>query len=86
VTEQPPGLVRVRRTGGFAGRAVDGAVELERVRDLVERIASTPVSGGTAWPDMYTYVITLPDGVVLTVPEHLMTDDLRMLVGLALGS
>ncbi|MCW2845392.1 MAG: peptidase thermolysin [Nocardioides sp.] len=87
----PGRVVSVRRTGGFAGRAVDGAVDLDadddprtpEVRSLLDRIDLRGVAGGNPHPDMYSYAFDL-GGSRITVPEHHLTDDLRRLAQLVL--
>ena len=84
-------LVRVRRTGGIAGRTVEGSVDLsvqtattEAVRDLVERIDLSALAGseGTL-PDMFSYTFEF-GGDCATVPQHQLTDDQRALATLLL--
>jgi hypothetical protein len=83
-------VLRVRRTGGFIGRTVEGVLDLAatddrvpEVRRLVTALDLSAAPAGRAWPDMYTYVFDL-DGVTATVPEHLLTPDLRRLADLLL--
>jgi hypothetical protein len=84
------GVVRVRRTGGFIGRAVEGSLDLagpdERVPEVRRLLAALDLPkapAGRAWPDMYTYAFDL-DGARVTVAEHLLTPDLRRLADLLL--
>ncbi|MCW2845090.1 MAG: Peptidase thermolysin, partial [Nocardioides sp.] len=87
----PGRVVSVRRTGGFAGRSVDGLVDLDaeddprapEVRSLLDRIDLRGVAGGNPHPDMYSYAFDL-GGSRITVPEHHLTDDLRRLAQLVL--
>jgi len=84
-------LVRVRRTGGFAGLVADGEVDLD-ARDgratelaaLVDRIDLREVAGGPPKPDMYVYAFDLC-GACATVPEHQLTGDLRRVAELVLS-
>lgn len=87
----PARLVRVRRTGGFAGLVADGSVDLEaddprasEVRALLDRIDVHALRGGLPHPDMYVYELDLL-GHNATVPEQHLTDELRRLVELVLG-
>jgi hypothetical protein len=87
----PARVVRVRRTGGFAGRATDGEVDLEagdplgeEVRSLVDRIDLTGLRGGMPHPDMFVYEFDVL-GSRATVPEQHLTADLRRLADLVLG-
>ena len=83
-------VVEVRRSGGFAGRVVDGAVDLrssdprvEELRALVDRIDLRAARTGMPHPDMFVYAFTLC-GAHLVVPEQHLTEDLRRLVLLVL--
>jgi hypothetical protein len=85
-------LVSVRRTGGFAGRVAEGAVDLasedERVpevRSLVDRIDLARVQGGNPHPDMYVYDFDLC-GSCAQVPEHHLTPELSRLAVLVLDT
>jgi hypothetical protein len=84
------GRVAVRRTGGFAGLAAAGAVELDddprsdEVRSLLDRIDLASVRPGDPRPDMFVYDVDV-DGQRAVVPEQHLTDDLRRLVDLVLG-
>ncbi len=87
-TEQT--LVSVRRTGGFAGRVAEGAVDLtsadERVpelRSLVDRVDLAHVAGGNPHPDMYVYAFDLC-GNRAEVPEHHLTPDLSRIAVIVL--
>lgn len=83
-------MVRVRRSGGFAGRTIAGQVDLDaderggEVRALVRRVDFAAVSKATPQPDRFIYVFEIADREV-TVHEQQMTDDLRRLAGLVLG-
>jgi hypothetical protein len=87
----PAGVVRVRRTGGFAGLSADGEVDLEaddplrdEVRSLVERIDLSAVHAEPPRPDMYVYDFDLL-GSHAVVPEQHLTSELRRLADLLLG-
>ena len=86
-------VVRVRRTGGFAGRAVEGTAELDgpddraaTLRTLVGRIDVGVVRTaalGAARPDHFTYDFDL-GGPRCEVHEQDLTDDLRAVADLVL--
>ncbi|MCY7395797.1 MAG: M4 family metallopeptidase [Nocardioides sp.] len=85
------GVVSVHRTGGFAGLAADGFLDLQstdervsEVQSLVERVDLRAVPGGTPRPDMYLYDFDLC-GDCKAVPEHQLTPDLRRVADLLLG-
>jgi hypothetical protein len=90
----PPisGVVRVRRTGGIAGRTIEGSVDLgaddaraSSVRELVDRLdLSTPVPTET-FPDAFSYTFEI-GGRSLTVPQQHLSDDQRALADLLLRS
>jgi hypothetical protein len=83
----PARVVRVRRTGGFAGLSADGEVDLEsdeEVRSLVERIDLSVVRAEAPHPDMYVYDFDLL-GTRAVVPEQHLTSELRRLADLVLG-
>jgi hypothetical protein len=83
----PARVVRVRRTGGFAGLSADGEVDLEsdeEVRSLVERIDLSVVRAEPPYPDMYVYDFDLL-GTRAVVPEQHLTSELRRLADLVLG-
>ena len=89
--EPPTPQVEVRRTGGFAGLTVSGKVDLrmasaraERVRELVDRVDVTAVTGGEPHPDRYSYTFCLPGCPDVDVAEQHLTDDLRELADLVL--
>ena len=88
----PAGVVRVRRTGGFAGLRAAGEVDLDaddpraaELRGLVDRIDVRALAGGPPHPDGYVYDLDLC-GARATVPEQHLTDDLRRLVRLVLSA
>jgi Zn-dependent metalloprotease len=87
----PASLVRVRRTGGFAGRTSEGALDLEgddervpEVRSLVERIDLAQVAPGRPHPDMFVYDFDLCGRRATQVPEQHLTPDLSRLAVLVL--
>jgi hypothetical protein len=89
--ETPARVVRVRRTGGFAGLAAYGEVDLEaddplrdEVRSLVARIDLSGVRAEPPRPDMYVYDFDLL-GSRAVVPEQHLTSELRRLADLVLG-
>jgi Zn-dependent metalloprotease len=83
-------VVRVRRTGGIAGRTVEGSVDLSAddpraaaARDLVGRLElSRPVEPVTH-PDAFSYTFEI-GGRAVTVPQQHLSDDQRALVDLLL--
>lgn len=84
------GVVRVRRTGGFAGLRAAGEVDLDaddprgpELRGLVDRVDVRALVGGPPHPDGYVYDFDLC-GARATVAEQHLTDDLRRLVRLVL--
>ena len=85
-----PGVVTVRRTGGFMGLSVEGSVDLasgdervEEVRRLVTEVDPGDVRAGRPHPDTYTYDFDLA-GTRLSVAEHLLPSPLRRLAELVL--
>ncbi len=93
-TDGEPGaanLVWVRRTGGFAGRTSEGALDLEgdderipEVRSLVERIDLALVAAGRPHPDMFIYDFDLCGRRAAHVPEQHLTPELSRLAVLVL--
>jgi len=84
-------LVWVRRTGGFAGRTSEGALDLEgndervpEVRSLVDRIDLAQVAPGRPHPDMFVYDFDLCGRRAAQVPEQHLTPDLSRLAVLVL--
>ena len=89
--------VRVRRSGGFIGRAVESQVDLDELaerederarelRDLVGRVGSgagTPVQQTRPYPDGFTYEFDV-DGSTSRVFEADLTPDLRRIADLVL--
>ena len=86
------GVVRVKRSGGFAGRTEEGVVSLDEVdqgvRSLVERIDLDAAAAGAAayrqMPDMYVYTFQVADGDPVTLPEQALSGDLHELAALVL--
>ena len=85
------GVVRVRRTGGVAGRTVEGEVDLasgdERAataRDLVDRLDLATPERSDSFPDAFSYTFEV-GGRAVTVPQQHLSDDQRALVDLVLG-
>jgi hypothetical protein len=84
-------VVRVRRTGGVAGRTVEGEVDLtsgdERaatVRDLVDRLDLAVPGRSDSFPDAFSYTFEV-GGRAVTVPQQHLSEDQRALVDLVLG-
>jgi hypothetical protein len=90
----PPQVLRVRRTGGLAGRTVEGSVDISAdsprstaARGLVDRLdlaASTDTEAEAPFPDGYSYTFELGDQS-LTVPQQRLSDDQRALAELLLS-
>jgi hypothetical protein len=85
------GLVRVRRTGGIAGRTVEAELDLaaaddraSAVQDLVDRIDLTEPADTSTFPDAFSYTFEIGDQSV-TVPQHQLSADQRALADLLLG-
>ncbi len=84
------GVVRVSRSGGFAGRTITGHVDPDadergdEVRALVHRIDFADVVKAQPQPDRFVYVFVIADHEV-TVHEQQMTDDHHRLAALVLG-
>ena len=83
-------VVRVKRSGGFAGLTKEGAVDLDStdprasaVRRLVQRIDFRAVGGGDPRPDRYVYRFSYLS-IQTVVHEQELTDDLRELARLVL--
>jgi Zn-dependent metalloprotease len=84
-------VVRVRRTGGLAGRTVEGSVDLSAaddprvaaVRDLVGRLDLSRPTPSETYPDAFSYTFEVGDWAV-TVPQHHLSDDQRALADLLL--
>ena len=87
------GVLRVRRTGGFAGLTTSSEVDLasrgsspEQVRDLLGRADPAAAQGDDPRPDMYVYEFQLDDAEPVLLPEHRLTDDLAALAREVLDS
>jgi hypothetical protein len=85
------GQVSVRRSGGFAGRTITGAIDLEsddpraaKARRLVERASFTAAEPDSARPDAFSYTFCLPEQDEVTVPEAQLTKELKRLAELLL--
>jgi hypothetical protein len=93
-------VVEVRRSGGFLGRTVSGAVDLDAVErpDADPRLAevrallATPdlaaalaaAPKGPPQPDRFVYTFTLPGHPSYTIAEQHLTPDLHRLAALVL--
>ncbi len=88
---QPVSVVRVRRTGGIAGRTIEGSVDLaaddpraSAARDLVDRLdLSLPIESET-FPDAFSYTFEV-GGRSVTVPQQHLSDEQRALADLLLS-
>jgi hypothetical protein len=84
-------VVRVRRTGGIAGRTLEGSVDLSTddsraasVRELVDRLDLRTPAPADTFPDAFSYTFEVA-GRSLTVPQQHLTDGQRALADLVLG-
>jgi hypothetical protein len=84
------GVVRVRRTGGIAGRTLEGSVDLagdnaraSSVRGLVERIDLSEPPTVESFPDAFSYTFEV-GGRSVTIPQQHLSDDQRTLADLLL--
>ena len=88
---QPVSVIRVRRTGGIAGRTIEGSVDLaaddpraSAARDLVDRLdLSLPIESET-FPDAFSYTFEV-GGRSVTVPQQHLSDEQRALADLLLS-
>ncbi len=88
----PSRVVRVRRTGGLAGRTVEGSVDLasdsprsSAARGLVERLdLAAQEKAEASFPDAFSYTFEVGEHSV-TVPQHQLSDDQRALADLLLA-
>ncbi len=87
---QTTSVVRVRRTGGIAGRTIEGSVDLSAdgpraaaARDLVDRLELSRPIEATTFPDAFSYTFEVR-GRSVTVPQHQLSDDQRALIDLLL--
>jgi hypothetical protein len=83
-------VVRVRRTGGLAGRTIAGEVDLASgdprataVRDLLDRLDLTMPGPSESFPDAFSYTFEV-GGRSVTVPQQHLSDDQRRLADLVL--
>jgi hypothetical protein len=83
-------VVRVRRTGGIAGRTLEGSVDLSAddaraatARDLVDRLDLSAPGESANVPDAFSYTFEVR-GRSVTVPQHQLSDDQRALADLVL--
>ena len=81
-----PRVLRVSRTGGFAGLTTASEIDLGRddpaaaaVRDLLGRADLAHAGGGRPMPDHYVYEFRVGDEEAVCVPEHELTDELSAL-------
>ena len=87
-----PTVVRVRRTGGIAGRTLEGSVDLSADDPragfgprLVDRLdLSRPIESET-FPDAFSYTFEV-GGRSVTVPQQRLSDDQRALADLLLSA
>ncbi|HEY3529342.1 MAG TPA: protealysin inhibitor emfourin [Nocardioides sp.] len=85
-------VVRVRRTGGIAGRTVEGSVDLaadgpraNAARELVDRIDLTGRVETETFPDAFSYTFEV-GGRSVTVPQQHLSPDQRALADLLLSA
>jgi Zn-dependent metalloprotease len=86
-------VVRVRRTGGIAGRTVEGSIDLaagsptaKAARGLVDGLdLDGAAESEAAFPDMFSYTFEI-GGRAVTVSQHQLSDDQRALAELLLSS
>jgi Zn-dependent metalloprotease len=90
-TPATSGLVRVRRTGGIAGRTVEGSVDLaaddpraSSARELVDRLELGTPSDTETFPDAFSYTFEVGDRSV-TIPQQRLSPDQRALADLLLA-
>jgi hypothetical protein len=81
----------VRRTGGFAGRTLEGTLDLDAddptaasARQLVDRLDLSASPQTQSFPDAFSYTFWV-GGRSVTVPQQHLTDDQRALVDLVLA-
>ncbi len=83
-------LVKVTRSGGFAGRTVRGAVSAgedpraAEVQQLLERIDFAAVAPEPPQPDRFVYSFCVRGSAEVTVPEQSLTPELSRLAHLVL--
>jgi hypothetical protein len=84
--------VRVRRTGGIAGRTLEGEIDLSAeddravaAREILERLdLTTPPPETPPVPDAFSYTFEVGDRSV-TVPQQHLTEAQRALADLVLA-
>ncbi len=88
----PDTVVRVNRSGGFAGLSTTGEVDLSSddprvpaVRALVERVDLASLAPGRPQPDRFVYAFTLMGGPTVRIHEQALTPELRELADLVLA-
>jgi hypothetical protein len=87
----PATVVRVRRTGGLAGRTLEGTVDLAdgsalaaQVREVLGRVdLAEPAEPEQTFPDAFSYTFEVGDRC-LTLPQQALTADQRTLADLVL--
>ena len=84
-------LVRVSRSGGFAGRSITRVVDLDsdvpvaaEVRELLGRVQLGIAPGGPPKPDMFVYTFEVLGSAPVTVSQQELSPDLARLAGLVL--
>ena len=89
-TPAAPDVVRVRRTGGIAGRTLEGSVDLSAddpraasARELVDRLGLSAEVDAETFPDAFSYTFEV-GGRAVTVPQQRLSDDQRALADLLL--
>jgi hypothetical protein len=82
--------VTIRRTGGIAGRTLEGSVDLAGddprapvARDLLDRVDLTAPTESSSFPDGFSYTFEV-GGRSVTIPQHRLSDDQRALADLVL--
>ncbi|WP_101523587.1 protealysin inhibitor emfourin [Nocardioides houyundeii] len=92
----PSGLLRVRRTGGFAGLTTVAELDLDadqegsdsriaEARSLLPALEPAQVTDQPPAPDMFVYVFELPGRAAITVPEPQLTPEQGRLAALVLS-
>jgi hypothetical protein len=92
-TVQGSQVIRVRRTGGIAGRTIEGSIDLaadsptaKAARGLVDGLdLDAAAESEAAFPDMFSYTFEI-GGRAVTVSQHQLSDDQRALAELLLSS
>jgi Zn-dependent metalloprotease len=89
-TPAAPNVVRVRRTGGIAGRTLEGSVDLSAddkraasARVLVDRLELSAEVDAEMFPDAFSYTFEV-GGRAVTVPQQRLSNDQRALADLLL--